>query len=426
MQSASISQLPAVSDSRLRELMSCCLQFDSTSGNESAFTNFLADWAREQGFAVDLWQADERDLSGYPEARARHLPLAGRPTAVIRWPAQRDGAGRSLMFNAHTDVVSAGDTEQWKYPPFAGRDEDGCFFGRGACDVKGPLVAALGAMLSVRDSHPDGMAGEVALELIPGEEDCVGLGTLTSVARGYQPDGLIVLEPTSNIPCSASRGGLRFEITCRGRAVHGTVKWLGRDAIRLQRHVLDVLDAMEERWNDRLADRRFAAYPYARPITVDTIRGGRWQGMICDECTCAGYFELLPGDDPAEWQEKFRSTLFASMNISDHGSVMITVDFREIYLGHSLSAGDPLARTAAETMRKLRGNTSVECLPAGFNAGCEAGLRANLLGTPTLVWGPGSLEFAHAIDERIEWSEVQTAARLFTAVAETWCVAKPD
>ena len=38
----------------------------------------------------------------------------------------------------------------------------------------------------------------------------------------------------------------------------------------------------------------FSAYPILRPITVDSIHGGQWQGMVCDRCTCAGYFELCP------------------------------------------------------------------------------------------------------------------------------------
>ena len=65
--------------------------------------------------------------------------------------------------------------------------------------------------------------------MVPGEEDCVTLGTLTSVVRGHTADAAIVLEPTEGQPRNASRPGLRFEVTCRGRAVHGTVKWLGRE-----------------------------------------------------------------------------------------------------------------------------------------------------------------------------------------------------
>ena len=38
-------------------------------------------------------------------------------------------------------------------------------------------------------------------------------------------------------------------------------------------------------------------------------------------------------------------------------------------------------------------------------------------GVPTLVLGPGRLEYAHASEERIEFSEVEEAAQLYVALA---------
>ena len=51
---------------------------------------------------------------------------------------------------------------------------------------------------------------------------------------------------------------------------------------------------------------------------------------------------------------------------------------------------------------------------AGFNSGCEAGLRANRTQTPTLVWGPGSLAQAHAVDEYVVWDDVCRVTEMFT------------
>ena len=269
---------------QMHELLRRSLQFDSASGNEKAFTEFVADWALEAGFVVDLWQSNEEILAEYPLSKARHIPLAGRPTLVITHPADPNtkpgrNFGRSLLFNAHADVVAAPYADRWSHPPFAGEIAEGRFFGRGACDVKGPMVSALGAMLAIKEAYPDGLAGDVALELIPGEEDCVGLGTLTSVVRGHKSDAVIVLEPTENQPRCASRGGCRFEIDCLGRSVHGTTKWLGDDAIRTLRHVLNALDSIEAEWNDRTADPLFAAYPIARPITVDSVQAMAGDGV---------------------------------------------------------------------------------------------------------------------------------------------------
>jgi acetylornithine deacetylase len=410
----------------LRNLLQNALRFPSISGHEAPFTHFIADWAKSAGFRVDLWQSDESDLAAYPLSRAKHIPLANRPTLVITLPG--NATGRTLLFNAHADVVAAPEPQQWRFPPFDGVESDGHIHGRGACDVKGPLVAALGAMLAIKQSHPTGLAADLSLELIPGEEDCVGLGTLTSLHRGHRADGVIILEPTENLPRCASRGGCRFEITALGTAVHGTVKWLGHDAIQSMRAILNALDKAESDWNDRSADPLFAPYPLARPITVDSIHGGQWQGMVCDRCTCAGYLELLPGDNLQQSQDRFREQLLANLAISGKDSSRVTVEFSEVYAGHTTSPDHAFCKIAETTTVSLNESPNWKSPDierwtgwSGFNSGCEAGLRAQLQNSPTLVWGPGSLAQAHAVDEFIEWSAVERGAALFTEFAEKWC-----
>ncbi len=402
----------------MHALLGDALRFPSVSGDEGPFTRFVADVLRRAGLDVDLWQSTEADVAGH--AVGRHLPLAGRPTLVAT--LRGTGGGRSLLFNAHADVVAAPDPQRWTHPPFAGVERDGIFYGRGACDVKGPLVSAIWAVLAMRDHPP---AGDVSVELVPGEEDCVTLGTLTSVARGHTADAAVVLEPTEGLPRNASRPGLRFEVTCHGHSVHGTVKWLGRDAIALAWLVLDVLRQLEADWNDRSADPLFAPYPLARPVTVDTVRGGQWQGMVADRCLVAGYLELLPGDEPAAWQERLTSGLARSVEAGGKSATDLTVTFPETYPGHRTASDIPLCQMAVAAVEDVAGDgnngAAVWLGWSAFNSGCEAGLRANLLGTPTLVWGPGSLAHAHAVDESVAWADVRTVAERLVRFARAWC-----
>lgn len=395
---------PSVDAAAMQTLLVDLLRIPSVSGQEAPLTQFVAEWATSNGFEIDLWQADEEPLTKFDWSIGRHLPLAGRPTLVIRLPGT--GGGRSLMFNAHADVVAAGDRSAWSHDPWGGEIVNHRVFGRGACDVKGPLVSALWAMAMLRDHPP---AGEVMLEVIPGEEDCVGLGTLTSVARGWKADGCVVLEPTESEPRCASRGGLRFELILHGKAVHGTVKWLGTDAIGLAVKAHAALQELQASFNDRQADPLFSSYPFARPITVDTIQGGEWQGMVCDRCKVGGYFELLPGDDLNEWKGRFETELRAALGVSTH----FDVQFPETYLGHRTDPMHPICQASSSHHWQ------------GINSGCEAGLRYGLLGTPTLVWGPGSLAQAHAADEYVDFADVQRCGEAMAHFATRWCDARP-
>ncbi|MGN6727694.1 MAG: M20 family metallopeptidase [Tepidisphaeraceae bacterium] len=383
----------------------------SISGNEAGYVTLIADWARDQGMEVDLWQADESALAHHALASQRHLPLDGRPTAVIRIAGT--GGGRSLIFNGHTDVVPAGDPASWNYDPWACTLVDGRVFGRGACDVKGPILSALWAMKHIASSE-DLPRGDVLLELVPGEEDCVGLGTLTSLVRGWRADACVVLEPTESQPRNASRPGLRFEIIVHGTAVHGTMKWLGRDAIADARRVLDALDSLQSEWNAIDRDELFNGYHFAPPLTVDAIHGGEWQGMLCDRCVIAGYMELLPLDDIDQWQTRLESEIATKVG----PETRLSFRYGDRYAGHRISPRHPLCEAAG---------LEQPIVPwQGFNSGCEAGLRAGLLGTPTLVWGPGSLAQAHAPNEFVELKDIEHMAAQFVQLIRRWCNGRDD
>jgi len=210
-------------DDKMLNLLQKSIQIESKSGNEGNFVKFIADWASRQKIKGDLFEIEAADAYNFYPTIPKHLPFKGRPALVLTIPG--NGKGRSIIFNAHSDTVSEGVIEDWDFDPFSGDYIDGIIFGRGACDTKGPLISALWAMSVLNKIVPTIDCGDVMLELIPGEEDSVGLGTLGSIKRGYKADAAIILEPTENTPRCASRGGLRFSVVAKGKAIHGTVKW---------------------------------------------------------------------------------------------------------------------------------------------------------------------------------------------------------
>ncbi|MCL5770424.1 MAG: M20/M25/M40 family metallo-hydrolase [Planctomycetes bacterium] len=409
-----VQRLQPQAESLLAEIV----RIPSISGREKAVVRRLAQWARACGFSVDVFETDEKSLAGFPEAAAGHLPLKGRPTLVIRHPGRE--RGRSLLFNAHSDVVAAPEPERWRHGPWSGFMARGRLYGRGACDSKGPLVSALLAMQALREiaAGADAPRGDILLELVPGEEDCVGLGTLTSLMRGYRADAVVILEPTEGQPRCASRSGLRFRITVAGRAVHGTLKWLGRDAIADLRRVLAALERMERKFNRKKSNQLFADYPILRPITVDQIQGGSWPGMVCDQALCTGYFELPPDEDISVWKRRFQRELEQRMGKAFAAGDMKT-DFIEEYSGHATAPEHPLCRLAERILQINERKLAWKGWKA-FNSGCEAGLRWRRQGVPTLVWGPGSLEQAHAVDEFVDLAAVRDTAVHLALLAYYW------
>ena len=112
----------------------------STGGNESEAAHFVAEVLREGGFTVTVEDA-----------------APGRPNVVADWhgssfdPAKH----KTLMLEGHTDVVTEGDPAAWAHPPFAAELVDGRVYGRGACDMKSGVAAAIVAAEAVKRTLPD-------------------------------------------------------------------------------------------------------------------------------------------------------------------------------------------------------------------------------------------------------------------------------
>jgi acetylornithine deacetylase/succinyl-diaminopimelate desuccinylase-like protein len=104
---------------------------------------------------------------------------------------------------------------------------------------------------------------------------------------------------------------------------------------------------------------------------------------------------------------------------------MVKIGYGEEYSGHLTSPESPFCAAAEETL-SAKSDAIADFRWRGFNSGCEAGVRANLFGTPTLVWGPGSLEHAHSMNEHVDFCDVQLAAARFTQFTLRWAQVKED
>lgn len=133
-----------------------------------------------------------------------------------------------LVFAGHTDVVPPGDVAAWRFPPFAGEVADGMIWGRGACDMKGGVAAAVAAALDHLARH-GAPRGSISFLITGDEEGPAVNGTVKLLdwarARGERFDGCILGEPTNpgrmgEMIKIGRRGSLTGEIVVEGRQGH--------------------------------------------------------------------------------------------------------------------------------------------------------------------------------------------------------------
>ncbi|MCO5177023.1 MAG: M20 family metallopeptidase [Thermomicrobiales bacterium] len=171
-------------------------------GNERAAADFIS-------ALLESWSMHYR----------RREVAPNRPNLVVDLPGRAPGP--TLVFEGHTDVVTAGDRAAWSVDPFGAAIVDGRLYGRGACDMKGGLVAMLFAARALQLSGCD-YAGCVRLAIMVDEEGMMS-GAKAFVADG-ELDGVaaaIICEPEGDRLCIAQKGALRARVTLHGRMAHG-------------------------------------------------------------------------------------------------------------------------------------------------------------------------------------------------------------
>ncbi|HEX8710151.1 MAG TPA: acetylornithine deacetylase, partial [Pyrinomonadaceae bacterium] len=157
-------------------------------------------------------------------------------------------------------------------------ERDGRLYGRGACDTKGFIAAALAAV------EATGMASlkrPLALVFTADEEiGCLGAKHLAD-AGVLRARYSIVGEPTGLQPMRAGKGYCLAEIIVRGREGHSAYPALGASAIfRAAR----LVKRIEELAGELKADVSEAFEPPHTTLNVGLIEGGTAKNIIAGEC----------------------------------------------------------------------------------------------------------------------------------------------
>lgn len=153
-----------------------------------------------------------------------------------------------LVFAGHTDVVTPGDHNAWKTPPFELTEQNGDLVGRGVADMKGALAAM---MVMARHIRQLPLKGSLGFLITSGEEgDQFEQGTPVLMQhlaqQGLCPDYCIVGEPTSERRVGDTikigrRGSLTAEIIVTGQQGHVAYPHLAVNPIHLASRAIEKL-----------------------------------------------------------------------------------------------------------------------------------------------------------------------------------------
>jgi acetylornithine deacetylase/succinyl-diaminopimelate desuccinylase family protein len=322
----------------------------------------------------------------------------GRPNVLATWDTGLDGP--TLLFDAHLDVVPVG--EGWSVDPFAGEIRDGRLYGRGACDMKGPLAAVVNAIEAVRRAGVP-VQGKIILAGVVGEEQDQS-GTRQLVRDGIMADYGIVTEPTRLAPVIAQKGQVFYDITTFGKAAHGSVPHLGVNAVIKMLPVIEGVLKLSERLKRK--KHPLCGHP---TVNLGVIKGGEIPNAVPDRCTISLDRRLIPGEAFEEARAEIEGILteIAKTDPEFETEVVMPVTWKPT----EIAEDEPIV---VALRRQTEVVTGKDPAPEGWPATCDANLLITDAGIPTCIFGPGDLfEQAHKPDESVEVDELLTGARIY-------------
>ncbi|MFN3520717.1 MAG: acetylornithine deacetylase/succinyl-diaminopimelate desuccinylase family protein [Phenylobacterium sp.] len=375
---------------------------------------YLGERLKKRGFAVEYVRAEGSpgDCEAYP-----------RINVIARWESGRPGP--CVHFNSHIDVVSVG--EGWTVDPFGGVVKDGKVYGRGACDMKGGLAASVIAVEALIDS---GVELPGALEISgTADEESGGYGGVAYLAeRGWfskpRVDHVIIPEPLNvDRVCIGHRGVWWSEITTEGHIAHGSMPFLGDNAVR---HMGAVIAELERRIFPTLS-----AHQTSMPVVpegartptlnINSIHGGEpdvtGSGLpapvVPDSCRIVLDRRLLIEEDLDEVKAQMRSVLDGLTQTRPN----FRYRMRDLFeVRPSMTEPDrPVVRMTCEAIEQVLGKPADICCSPGTYDQKHIDRIGKL--RDCIAYGPGILDLAHQPDEYVGIDDMVNSAKVMALSA---------
>ena len=343
-----------------------------------------------------------------------------RHNVIARIEGQQSGP--CIHFNGHLDVVVPG--RGWTVDPFEGLVQDGKIYGRGTCDMKGGLSAAVIAMEAILEENIH-FPGAIEISGTV-DEETGGYGGVAFLAeKGFfskpRVDHVIIPEPLNvDRVCLGHRGAWWAEVETFGRIAHGSMPFLGDSAIR---HMSAFLELLESRLFPAL-DKKQTSMPVvpegARRSTLNlqAVHGGEaesFDGMpspcVPDSCRLIMDRRFLIEENIAEVKAEVTSLLdeLADSRLNFRYQIRDIMEF----LPTMTDADAPVVQAVSSALKNILGKTPEHIISPGTYDQKHIARIGHL--HDCIAYGPGILDLAHQPDEYIVIDDMVTAAKVMAA-----------
>ena len=294
------------------------------------------------------------------------------------------------------ELALVGHTDTVPYDPHWSEatnltERDGKLYGRGSCDTKAFIAAALTAVENVNPTKP--------LALIFTADEEIGLRGAKQLVqlKPLRVRYSIVGEPTSLKPIRAGKGYSLAEVVVKGREAHSAYPALGSSAVFRAARLIGRLESIAEQLKN---DQHEAFDPPYTTLNVGLIHGGSAKNVLAGECRFTLEWRPIPSQPSDRVLELFRAAIEAERAI-DLG-FECQVDANRQDTGFETSPDSPLIKLLENATGKASGTVAF---------GTEAA-QMMALGSEAVVIGPGDIREAHRTGEFVPVDELERCAEI--------------
>lgn len=397
------------------------IRFPSTRGAEHTVQDFVFRALKARGFTMDRFAMDREAIARHPGGAPFSDTHSDAPIVVgIHHPRQEKG--RSLILQAHVDVVPTGPAELWTHPPFDPVIEGDWLYGRGGADMKAGGAANLFCLDALRRIGLQPAATVYVQSVV--EEESTGNGALMTHLRGYHADAVLIPEPEEEMLVRANTGVLWFQLEVRGEPVHVREMGAGANAIDAAYRVVGALRGLEEELNREKAGREhFAEIAHPINLNIGRIEGGDWASSVPCWCRVDCRIGLYPGMSADELARRIEATVLSFAR----GDNFLANNPPKVAFNGFWAEGyvlEPGSEAEAVLGRAHRGSTGQELKSFMTPGYLDTRVYALYDKIPALCYGPISQNI-HAFDERVSLASLKRITGTMALFVAEWCGVEP-
>lgn len=305
-----------------------------------------------------------------------------------------------LLLHGHMDTVPAGNLDRWKYNPFESQIHNGLLYGRGSCDMKGPLSAIIETLILYSEEKRQ----KPLLVLATSDEES-GCSGAEEVAKSGYLSGVkygVCAEPTDLQILVGEKGMFWFKIIAEGKSAHGSRPEEGVNAIIACMKAIDVIKS--------------ESFPFkedallGKPtLNVGMIKGGIKINVVPDYCEAQLDMRTVKGQTPESLMIQMSDRL-QSTGLSDQ----VRVEY--IYGKPSVSTPEDsqIVKIALDEVTRVLG-TMPTLSAATYGTDCS--VLQPKVGITNIICGPGSIEQAHQPNEFIRLEQLHKSVEIYLNIA---------